>query len=82
MELIKEAMRTIIEVNDSTESFKVVFYHKDANETPQALKDYDFQKGAFVRIAGNIRCFKEETVIIGNRVTNITKHDEVTNHFL
>jgi len=37
---IDEKMRTIIEIDDSTERFKILFYKKDENTDPKAMKDF------------------------------------------
>jgi hypothetical protein len=39
---IDEKMRTIIEIDDTTEKFKVIFYKKDENSDPRAMKDYNY----------------------------------------
>ncbi len=40
---IDEKMRTIIEIDDTTERFKVIFYKKDENSDPKAMKDYKYK---------------------------------------
>lgn len=35
-------MRISFEVNDSTEVYKVIFYKKDADVTPVALKNFEY----------------------------------------
>ena len=78
----EENMRTIFEVNDNTDIFKIIFYQKGENEVPTALKDFNYKENMYVRIIGSIRIFKEEKAIVGNKIQEIVKHGEVTNHFL
>ena len=79
---VEEPMRTIFEINDNTGVFKMLFYQKEHNEVPQALKNFQFQQGAYVKAFGTIRVFKEEKAIIGTYIKSITKFDELTNHLL
>lgn len=75
-------MRTILEISDNTESFKVIFYKKGDNEVPKALQDFDFKPNTWVKVMGSVRVFKEETAIVGNQIFPISQYDEITNHFL
>ena len=75
-------MRTLFELSDNTETFKVIFYKKAENEPPKALKDLEYQENQWIRVMGTVRVFKEQTAIIGNHVTIIKDHNEITNHFL
>lgn len=75
-------MRTIIEIEDSTGHFKVIFYHKDEDQVPRAMKDYVYTKDSYVKVYGQIRSFKEELAIVGISIKEIKQHDEITNHFL
>ena len=75
-------MRTIIEINDNTCMFKIIFYQKGENETPMALKDYEYKENTYVKVYGSIRVFKEEKAIVGTKIEQIQKHDNITNHFL
>ena len=36
-------MRTIVEIDDTTGRFKVIFYKKDENSEPKAMKDYNYK---------------------------------------
>ena len=38
-----EPMRTLLDINDNTGNFKVIFYQKGENEVPIALKNFDYQ---------------------------------------
>lgn len=75
-------MRTIFEVTDNTEFFKVIFYQKGENEVPQALKDYVYEEETYVKVYGSIRVFKEEKAIVGSKIEKLGSHNELTNHFL
>lgn len=75
-------MRVIFEVNDNTGSFKVIFYQKDANSLPTALKNFHYERFGYVKIFGNIRVYKEEKAIVGTHIRSLAKFDELTNHFL
>lgn len=77
-----EPMRTILEINDNTGTFKVIFYQKGENEVPIALKNFDYQRLMYVKVFGTIRVFKEEKAIVGTHIKKIEKFDEVTNHLL
>ena len=75
-------MRVVIEINDGTGCFKVIFYQKDAASVPQAMKEYEFKKFQYVKVFGSIRVYKEEKAIVGTNIRNITNFKEITNHFL
>jgi hypothetical protein len=75
-------MRTIFVVDDTTCSNKVIFYQKGENEVPTALKDFNSRENIYVRVYGSVRVFKEERAIVGTKIMEITKHDEIPNHFL
>ena len=75
-------MRIVYELSDNTETFKIIFYKKGENEASKALKDIDIQMNEWVKVMGTVRVFKEQTAIVGNQVTAITDHNEITNHFL
>ena len=75
-------MRTIYELSDGTETFKIIFYKKGENEDPKALKNFNVEMNKWVKIMGTVRVFKEQTAIIGNGITAITDHNEIVNHFL
>lgn len=36
----------------------------------------------YVKVYGSIRVFKEKIAIVGNHITEVKKHDEITNHLL
>lgn len=72
----------MIVIEDSTGVQKVIFYHKSENEKPQALKSYKYVEGSYARVYGSIRIFKEEKAIVGNSITAITEHNDITNHWL
>ena len=78
----EETMRTIYELNDNTASHKVIFYRKGDTEIPKALKDFEYKENTWVKVRGSVRVFKEETAVIGNFISQIVQHDEITNHFL
>jgi len=75
-------MRTIIEVDDNTSTFKVIFYQKGDNEIPMALKDYTFEENTYVKVYGSIRVFKEEKAIVGTKIEKLASNNEMVNHFL
>jgi hypothetical protein len=75
-------MRTIFEVTDNTEFFKVIFYQKGENEVPMALKDYTFEENTYVKVYGSIRVFKEEKAIVGTKIEKLASNNELVNHFL
>lgn len=37
----QEGMRTIVEICDNSDSFKIIFYKKGENEEPKALKNFN-----------------------------------------
>ena len=78
----EEQMRVQFEVNDGTATFKVIFYQKDANTVPAALKGFEYKPQAYVKVFGNVRVYKEEKAIVGTFIKRITDFKEVTNHFL
>lgn len=78
----EETMRTLFEINDNTGTFKVIFYQKGENETPIALKNFNYQQFMYVKVYGTIRVFKEEKAIVGTHIKKIEKYDEITNHLL
>ena len=47
-----------------------------------ALKDYEYKENTYVKVYGSIRVFKEEKAIVGTKIEQIEKHDNITNHFL
>ena len=79
---VDESMRIIFEVNDNTGVFKVIFYQKDANSIPTALKCFEYKQFTYVKVFGNIRVYKEEKAIVGASIRRLSKFDELTNHFL
>lgn len=36
-------MRIVFEINDNTDVNKVIFYQKEENQTPSALKNFEYQ---------------------------------------
>ena len=60
----------------------MIIYHKGENQTPQALKNFNYEQFCYAKIYGNIRVFKEEKAIVGTHIKRIDKFDEMTNHFL
>ena len=52
LKMSQENMRTIYHVTDNTGSFKVIFYQKDQNVRPYALKNLDYKVNMHVRIYG------------------------------
>lgn len=79
---VHENTRIIYQINDNTSVFKVIIYLSNGNNQPQALKNFEYRENIYVRLYGNIRMFKEERAIVGTKITEIKKHDEITNHFL
>lgn len=76
-------MQTQLEVQDSTYGpFKIIFYMKEVGQVPVALKDFEYQKGAYVKVFGTVRVFKEDKAIVGTYIKRITDFKEVTNHYL
>ena len=75
-------MRIVFEVNDGTGTLKVIFYQKDQNSLPTALKAFDYKQFFYVKVFGNVRVYKEEKAIVGTHIKRITNFSEVTNHFL
>lgn len=75
-------MRIIFEINDGTETFKVIFYLKDEHTVPTALKHFDYEQNCYAKVFGSIRIFKEDKAIVGTHIKKVEKFDEVTNHFL
>ena len=65
---MNENMRTIIEIDDNTCRFKIIFYQKGENEIPMALKDYIYRENTYVKVFGSIRVFKEEKAIVGTKI--------------
>jgi len=74
--------RTTFDINDNTGVFSVVFYHREENQVPTALKNFDYEQFCYVKVYGSIRVFKEQKAIVGTHIGRITDFDEVTNHFL
>ena len=74
----------MIGLEDSTGTTIVTFYQKGDNNLPQALRNFQFVEGQgqYVRVFGFIRVFNGEKSIVGINLQEITKMDEVTNHFL
>ena len=79
---MEEPMRTIFQIDDSTEQFKVIFYHKGEAEEPAAFKNFTYKDDMHVKIYGSIRVFKEEKAIVGSNIKALKSQDELTNHFL
>ena len=79
---VEENTRIIYQVNDNTSVFKVIFYLSNGSNIPTALKNFDYRENIYVRIYGQIRMFKEEKAIVGTKISEILKHDEITNHLL
>ena len=52
-------MRTIVELCDNSDSFKIIFYKKGENEEPKALKNFNLQENEWVKVMGTVRVFKE-----------------------
>ena len=40
---VEEQMRILFEINDNTGVFKVIFYQKDQNQIPTALKNFEYK---------------------------------------
>ena len=75
-------MRTIFQIDDTTECFRVIFYHKGESEEPAAFKGFTYKHDMHVKIYGSIRVFKEEKAIVGSFIKSLKLQDEMTNHFL
>ena len=45
-------MRVIFEIHDGTGVFKTIFYQKGEQETPNALRNFKFEMGMYVRVYG------------------------------
>ena len=75
-------MHTLIMINDNTNYFPVVFYHKGENEVPHMLKNFKFERLSYAKIYGTIRVLKDHKAIIGTFIKKVDKFDEITNHFL
>ncbi|TNV79314.1 hypothetical protein FGO68_gene6029 [Halteria grandinella] len=75
-------LRIGFEVNDNTGCCPVIFFQKDQSSRPQALKDFQYEQFAYVRIFGTVRVFKETKAIVGTHIKRIHKFSEVTNHLL
>ena len=82
MSKTEESMRTTFEINDNTGYTKVIFYQKGENQTPTALKQFQYTQHMYVKVYGSIRVFKEEKAIVGTNIKKIVKYDEISNHFL
>ena len=78
----EQPTRTTFDINDNTGVFSVVFYHREENSIPTALKNFEFEKNCYVKVYGSIRMFKEQRAIVGTHIARVTDFDEVTNHFL
>lgn len=78
----EEPMRTMYELSDNTQTFKVIFYKKGENEEPTALKNFQYKQGAWVKVKGTVRVFREDKAIVGNQIFPVVQHDEIVNHFL
>ena len=57
-------MRTIIEINDNTCMFKIIFYQKGENETPMALKDYEYKEKNYHNLVKFFIDFTENNEIV------------------
>lgn len=78
----EQPTRTSFDVNDNTGVFTVVFYHREENQVPTALKNFEYEQFCYVKVFGSIRVFKEQKAIVGTHIEWIKDFDEVTNHFL
>lgn len=75
-------MRTVIEINDGTGAFKIIFYSKGENQIPIALRNFTYIQHTYIKVYGTIRIFKAEKAVVGTHIESISKHDEVVNHLL
>ena len=75
-------MRIIFDLNDNTGICKVIFYQKDQDQLPTALRNFEYKQYMYVKIFGSVRVYKEEKAIVGTHIRPIEKFEEVTNHFL
>ncbi len=72
-----------MEINDSTGSYKVIFYQRSESEAPIALKNFNFdQKVQYVRVFGSVRFFENQRAVIGTAIQALDKYDDIPNHFL
>lgn len=78
----EEQMKIVFEINDGTGLFKVIFYQKEQGVIPLALKNFEYKQGAYAKLFGTVRLFKEEKILVGTHVKKIEKFDEITNHYL
>jgi hypothetical protein len=75
-------MRIIFDLNDNTGTCKVIFYQKDQDQLPTALRNFEYKQYMYVKIFGSVRVYKEEKAIVGTHIRPIEKFEEITNHFL
>ena len=77
-------MRHMLRLEDSTGETIVTFYQKAETTLPPPLRNFEYVEGSgqWVRIYGFIRVFHDQKSIVGINLQEITKHDEITNHFL
>jgi RNase P/RNase MRP subunit p29 len=83
-DIAQENMRHMVGLEDSTGQTVVTFYNKGDQNVPQALANFEFREGEgqWVRVYGFIRVFNDQKSIVGINLQQITKMDEITNHFL
>lgn len=74
--------RTTFDINDNSGVIKVTFYHRSENNPPKCLQDLDYEEGCYVKIFGNLRCFKDVRAVVGTSISKIKDFDELTNHWL
>jgi hypothetical protein len=74
----------MIFLEDSTGSTIVTFYQKGDHNIPPALREFEYREGEsqWVRVHGFIRVFNEQKNVVGINLQQITKMDDITNHFL
>lgn len=74
--------RTTFDINDNSGTIKVTFYHRSENNPPKCLQELDYEENCYVKIFGNLRCFKDVRAVVGMTITKIKDYDELTNHWL
>eukprot|EP00347_Sterkiella_histriomuscorum_P015705 403356006 len=78
-----EPQRTQFEINDTTSSFRILFYHKSESEQPEMIRKLNAKPlQDYVKIFGQIQVFKDQKAIIGAFIRQVNSSDEITNHFL
>ena len=77
-------MRTDFTLNDSTGSIRIAFYHKEPECDPRGLADFRYKpgKGQWIKLFGTFRLYREEHVIIGIQIQEITSHNEIIMHMM